>query len=196
MSSGKQIVLAKSKTNDGKEAFVVPDLTISFPDWPSGNLDYSVTVSASSDVSDGPGMVSIVPSAQKAAITLPKGGEQLAVGQTYRITWTSSQTDKVYLYLDNNSGRTGSASTYITPGGAVAIPATQGYYDWTITSQQLQGMANLDQSKYKIRIATSDYKVKIVPNDFTLFGTPVTTYTGYFTPPADKESSGFFSISR
>lgn len=88
-------------------------------------------------------------------VTSPNGGETLTIGQVYRVKWTYQGINSVYIYIDNNSGNLGSGSSnYITPNNTT-VSATQGYYDWTPTTQQLGPMINADQSKYKIRVIES-----------------------------------------
>jgi hypothetical protein len=83
-------------------------------------------------------------------IISPNGGEVWMVGETRRITWTASGVNYVRIYIINTSGIvSGSGNTnYIYDG---LIPASQGYYNWTITQNQLPGGNSLP-GNYKIRI--------------------------------------------
>ena len=71
-------------------------------------------------------------------VTAPNGGEQWQVGKTHRISWNSTgvQSVVIYLYDDRISG-SGAIVNYPVPNNA-PIPASQGYYDWTILSNVLQ----------------------------------------------------------
>lgn len=111
-------------------------------------------------------------------VTSPNGGEQWSAGQTKRITWSSSGLAvdaKVNIYIEiQDVSILGSGSTnYITTNNST-IPASQGYYDWTIIQNQLPQSNSLPH-QYKIRVDVlasanqaavsdrSDYSFQISP---------------------------------
>jgi len=88
------------------------------------------------------------------------------VGETRRITWTASGVNYVRIYIINTSGIvSGSGNTnYIYDG---FIPAHQGYYDWTITQNQLPGGNSLP-GNYKIRIdGVNEPYGSVITQDFS-----------------------------
>ena len=80
----------------------------------------------------------------------PNGGEVWTIGQTKRVSWSAANVNYVRIYVVEDSGTiTGSGViNYIYDG---TIPASQGYYDWTIQQNQLPGGSTLPRN-YKIRI--------------------------------------------
>ncbi len=82
-------------------------------------------------------------------VVSPNGGDNLRIGETKRVFWSSTGVNYVRLYIQ---------SDIITGSGSVnyiyeyAIPASIGYFDWTIQKSQLPAY-DLDFSKnYKIRV--------------------------------------------
>jgi len=124
-------------------------------------------------------------------VTSPNGGENWKVGETHRVTWASQGISSVYIYIENRSQTTGSGSAnYITPGGLTAISAAQGYYDWTITQQQLPVG---DASKYKIYIVDSATNAAASPimdygNDYFTISAAITTPSITVTSPNGGEN--------
>ncbi|MBU4274985.1 hypothetical protein KKE19_04215 [Patescibacteria group bacterium] len=85
----------------------------------------------------------------------PNGGEIWKVGETKRVSWSStglSATDRVNIYIEiKDVNLSGSGSTNYITSNNVTVPALQGYYDWTIAQNQLPQSASLPH-QYKIRV--------------------------------------------
>ncbi|HAO64529.1 TPA: hypothetical protein DCQ44_00940, partial [Candidatus Taylorbacteria bacterium] len=84
----------------------------------------------------------------------PNGGENWEKGETHRILWTSQGIDKVSLYVYNDSLYGSGSTNYLDPSGvSLSVPASQGYFDWTIpTNSFLPTPTTGNEGRYKIRI--------------------------------------------
>jgi len=121
-------------------------------------------------------------------VTSPNGGETWKVGETRRITWQASNflsIDKVRVYIDITDviSISSGVSNYVTDQ---EIPASQGYYDWTITQNQLPYSSTLPH-QYKIRISKSvdpytTYDSSDAAFSIVAAGTPAPTPTPTPTP--------------
>ena len=112
-------------------------------------------------------------------VTSPNGGEILQVGNTYRITWASSQNiDKVSIMYKRDP----SHGNWI----ATNIPNT-GYFDWTVF------VGNTTNTQYQIEIIGYDTGVGSVKDIsdayFTVLPTPTSTPTHTPTEPATEVPS-------
>lgn len=77
----------------------------------------------------------------------PAGGELWRSGNTYMIMWSSSNVENVWLSVVNDAPVVGN-SRYIAPS-FTAMPASLGYYTWTINDSWLPGG---ERNKFKISI--------------------------------------------
>src|SRR3989344_2324386 len=87
-------------------------------------------------------------------VTSPNGGEMWRPGETHRIAWEASGVSNVLIYLYDSSISGSGSTNYITPNNH-SIPATQGYYDWTIPALPLNNGAG-GGDNYRIRIDDAD----------------------------------------
>ena len=81
----------------------------------------------------------------------PAGGEMWRSGNTYEIMWSSSNVDNVWLSIKNDTPLANGSGTLkdIAPNFA-AIPASTGYYIWTVNDSWLPAG---DRNKFKISIS-------------------------------------------
>jgi len=108
-------------------------------------------------------------------VIFPNGGENWAVGQTYKIEWQSSGLEKVTidLFAYNSGGQVIKGFQHFI---AKSIEATRGYYNWTIPEIA-------DYPNYKLRI----YNKLCIGGDADLLAECLKDR--YF-----DESDGYFSI--
>ncbi len=87
----------------------------------------------------------------KPSITVvsPNGGEKWIIGQTYQIKWSSKNVNHVRIYIEDDTIAGSGSTNYIYNG---AIPAQNGYYDWTIVQNQLPGYTLAFPRTYYLRI--------------------------------------------
>ncbi len=120
---------------------------------PSGQYLMQITDTTTniSDQSDKP--FSIVAATQPSITVLsPNGGESLRVGDTKRITWTSSGVSAVKIYVYDSSISGSGSTNYVTPNN-ISVSASQGYFDWTIGPfGTVNGPPGSGGSNYRIRI--------------------------------------------
>jgi len=83
------------------------------------------------------------------SILSPSGGEIWKSSGVYTIMWNSSNIDKVWISIKNDSSSAGAQIKDIAPG-FTAVPAAQGYYLWTINDNWLPGG---NRTKFKIIIS-------------------------------------------
>ncbi len=109
-------------------------------------------------------------------VTSPNGGETLYVGDTHRITWTSSpEIDKVYVGYSFGPG-----SLNDIPN-AVGIPNT-GFYDWKVgIGNTTNTQVKIDVSGYQTGIGAADDQSD---NFFTVLSKPTSTPTPTNIPTA------------
>jgi len=86
----------------------------------------------------------VVPS---ITVLSPNGGETWTIGQTKRVSWSSAGVNYVRIYIYDESIAGSGSTNYIYDG---AIPASTGYYDWTIQKGQLPGSTLGFPRNYKI----------------------------------------------
>ncbi|MFA5933500.1 MAG: hypothetical protein WCV81_04455 [Microgenomates group bacterium] len=77
----------------------------------------------------------------------PNGGETFTLGEITRISWRSGNIGYVRIYVENPSVSGSGSTNYVYSD---AIPASQGYYDWSILPNQLPGSSW--PRNFKIRI--------------------------------------------
>lgn len=93
--------------------------------------------------------------ASSITVISPNGGEIWKSGETHRIKWNSKGVSSIRIYI-YNSKATGSGSTINITSNSQSIPATIGYYDWTVPPiNQLPG--GVEGNNYKIIIDDADY---------------------------------------
>ncbi len=90
---------------------------------------------------------SIVAPSSPITVLSPNGGEVWTIGQTKRVSWSAANVSYVRIYIYDESIAGSGSTNYIYDG---AIPASTGYYDWTILKNQLPGLTF--PRTYKIRI--------------------------------------------
>ncbi|OGZ78997.1 MAG: hypothetical protein A2528_01130 [Candidatus Staskawiczbacteria bacterium RIFOXYD2_FULL_37_9] len=124
-------------------------------------------------------------------VTSPNGGETLAVGQIYNLTWTSTAIDNslVNLYVISSDGTTQSNI-------ATGI-ANTGNYSWTIPQNQLEGAHRFYVSSGTI----SDHSNNVFsiwkttqPAAILTFLTATNTYSYNNTIPADSYATGVITF--
>ena len=97
-----------------------------------------------------------VPVEPFVTVLYPNGGEAWHPGETQPIKWNSTGVNfvKIYIY---DSNILGSGSTnYITPNNE-SVPASQGYFNWTIGPfGTVNGAPGSGGSNYRIRIDNAD----------------------------------------
>lgn len=81
-------------------------------------------------------------------VVAPNGGETWTVGEIKRVSWTASNLRYVRIYIEDPTISGSGSTNYIYDG---ALLASQGYYDWTISQNQLPGGSSLPRN-YRIRI--------------------------------------------
>jgi hypothetical protein len=81
----------------------------------------------------------------------PAGGEMWRSGNTYMIMWSSAGVDKVWLSVKNDTpSANGSGILKDISQNFAAIPASVGYYTWTINDSWLPGG---ERNKFKISVS-------------------------------------------
>jgi len=84
----------------------------------------------------------------------PNGGENWKFGETRRITWTAEGLDKVAIYVYNDTILGSGSTNYLDPAGtSLSVPASRGYFDWTVTQNWLPTPASGNENRYKIVIS-------------------------------------------
>ncbi|MDP3974892.1 MAG: peptidoglycan-binding protein [Candidatus Jorgensenbacteria bacterium] len=118
------------------------------------------------------------------SVTSPSGAEVWKVGETRRITWTSSGVNNVRLYVYIEGSNLGSGSTnYISDSITNA-----GYYDWTISANALPAGNSLPRT-YRIRVDDVDSgsgSAAVIgrSNSFTIYTDTSTTTSTIPTTPS------------
>ena len=106
------------------------------------------TISPSSPDTQSAGVLITTTSIPSITVLSPNGGESWTVGETKRISWTAGNVNYVRIYIEDPTIIFGSGSTQYVYDGV--LPASQGYYDWTIIQNRLPGLTF--PRNYKIRI--------------------------------------------
>ncbi|MDA1337388.1 MAG: peptidoglycan-binding domain-containing protein [bacterium] len=171
----------------------------------SGTVKYKITVreasiapAATSDLSDGYFSIVSVASVTPSIIVLsPNGGESLQIGSTYRVKWNAANMYNVKINIVNDTNLSSGSTNYITPYGN-AWSASTGYYDWTITSQQLP--VGTSSARYKIFISDDKNSSIVDSSDsyFTIVGattTPSITSFNYTETDAYNGSVKFYWVN-
>ncbi|OHA63176.1 MAG: hypothetical protein A2842_00085 [Candidatus Wildermuthbacteria bacterium RIFCSPHIGHO2_01_FULL_48_25] len=152
-------------SNTGSYQWTIPTTLPDGSDYSIRVVDSAGTISDDSNSDFSIAIPSIT-------VLSPNGGEQLQIGSTYRIRWSSAGMYNVKIYIVNDTN-TGSGSTnYVIPYNN-GWSASTGFYDWTITSQQLPvGTSN---ERYKIRIDSNENSSIFDSSDgyFTIVGAEV-----------------------
>src|SRR3989344_1259689 len=152
-------------SNTGSYQWTIPTTLPDGSDYSIRVVDSAGTISDDSNSDFSIAIPSIT-------VLSPNGGEQLQIGSTYRIRWSSAGMYNVKIYIVNDTN-TGSGSTnYVIPYNN-GWSASTGFYDWTITSQQLPvGTSN---ERYKIRIDSNENSSVFDSSDgyFTIVGAEV-----------------------
>jgi uncharacterized repeat protein (TIGR01451 family) len=88
----------------------------------------------------------------------PNGGEVWRFNETRRITWTSSGVNRVAIYIYNDTISGSGSTNYLDPAQtSTSVPASQGYFDWTILQNWLpHPVAPGNENRYKISIIDID----------------------------------------
>ncbi|KAG7285742.1 hypothetical protein NEMBOFW57_008036 [Staphylotrichum longicolle] len=117
---------------------------------------------------------------------LPKSGSELYPGKTYYITWSPSYfpTPNLQLALHVNYSTTGTGFT------SAPLPASQGFYAWTIPADFLASRGNPAPTRYDITFALA-YADDATPadNDFERRVGP-TVYVTAAPPAAGEDTAG------
>lgn len=99
-------------------------------------------------------------------ITSPIGGETWGFGEIHNVTWTSQGVDRVSIYVFNDSIFGSGSTNYLDPAGtSLSVPASQGYFEWTIIQSWLPKPTAGNEDRYKIKIHDID-----TPTSYTIMG--------------------------
>jgi hypothetical protein len=110
--------IVSSTPNDGAFEWTVPDTLSS-----NCLVRVGATAGDPTDQSDQPFAIVAAPSGSVKVLT-PNGGEDLAVGSTFDITWTSSDVHIIYIFHSTDAG----ASWRFV----AEAPASDGLHNWTV----------------------------------------------------------------
>nr|QBM02635.1 hypothetical protein [uncultured archaeon] len=89
--------------------------------------------------------------ASSISLTYPNGGQILYVGDSSRITWTSiglSSSDKITISVYSPSNPNSNVKTIVS-----SVSATQGYYDWNISTNTLPSTSYPVSLRVKIDVS-------------------------------------------
>lgn len=125
-------------------------------------------------------------------ITSPNGGEAWKFGETHRITWTSQGIDKVSIAVYNDTIYGSGSTNYLDfAGTSLSVPASQGYFDWTISQSWTPKPTAGNEGRYKIMIGDVNSQATGITsssNYFTINNTPVIQPTITVTSPNGGET--------
>ena len=91
-------------------------------------------------------------------------------GETHRITWTSQGVGNVSIYIYNDTTSGSGSTNYLDPAQtSLSVPASQGYFDWTIQQNMLP---TGNSGRFKIRVSDVNSQITGVsaasPNYFSI----------------------------
>ncbi|TSC95078.1 MAG: hypothetical protein CEN87_90 [Parcubacteria group bacterium Licking1014_1] len=136
----------------------VSSLVISFVIQVSQNAvpgDRQLTITTPNGTSNSVTLTVLSSSVNRSIkITSPNGGEVLKFGETHRVTWTSQGIDKVAISVYNDTIFGSGSTNYLDPARtSLSVPASQGYFDWTILQNWSPKPTPGNENRYKISIS-------------------------------------------
>jgi hypothetical protein len=124
-------------------------------------------------------------------LTSPNGGQVWHPGETHQVTWNATGLQSVQIYLYNSAVTNSGGTNYITPNNA-SIPASQGYYNWTIPA--LTSLPTGASTNYRIDLVGFPAGVTDPSGSGVLYATSSAPFT-IASAPVTTQSAPVVTVS-